>query len=80
MSALEVPYGSINRVGSSIHAVLSTLRVKKVYFFVILVSKYLTILCHMSEDYNSINTVKASSFTVCTLQRMEPNAGWLIAQ
>jgi len=66
MSVLEDPYGSIIRVGSSIRAVPSTPTVRKVYFFEILVPKYQTPWCHMSKDYDSITTVKASRFTVCS--------------
>lgn len=58
----------------------STLRVRKVYFFEILVCKYQTTWCHMSEDYNSVITVKVSNFTVCSLQRIDANTGWLITQ
>jgi len=67
MSALEDPYGSIIRVGSSISEAPSTLRVREVYFFEILVPKYQTTWCHMSKDYNSVTTVKASRITVCSL-------------
>jgi len=47
ISGLEDPCGSIIRAGSSIPAAPSTLRVRKVYFFEILVPKYQTIWCHM---------------------------------